>query len=100
MRNAYPEAEWVGFDADGAINPSTVLQLIRTAVERNGMDRIGVRRNCSKTQVGARSGVHLLSHIFLFGRRLIGLRFVDTQCGIKNLFAYRPCFKLEGSVYF
>ena len=86
--NAYPEAEWVGFvDADGAINPSTVLQLIRTAVEEgNGMGRIGVRRNCSKTPVKRPFGRTLSFHIFSFlVRRLIGLRFVDTQCGIKIL---------------
>lgn len=86
--NSYPEADWVGFvDADGAIDPDTVLRLIRGAIEQ-GKDGgcVGVRRDSEEAPVKRPAGRLLSSGLFAFlVRRLTGLHFSDTQCGIKIL---------------
>lgn len=86
--DAYPEAEWVGFvDADGAMDSSTVLRLIRCAVEQGREGGcIAVRCDSKETPV-KRPLSRLLSFRFfsLLVRLLLGLPFVDTQCGLKIL---------------
>lgn len=86
--DAFPDAGWVGFvDADGAINSSTVLRLIRIAVE-SGKESgcIGVRCDSIETPVKRPLGRVLSFRFFSFlVRHLIGLPFVDTQCGLKIL---------------
>ena len=84
--DACPDTAWLGFvDADGAVDADSTLRLIQHAVEL-GLDGacVGIRHNNEATPSQRPLGRTLSFHIFSFlVRRLLGMRFRDTQCGAK-----------------
>lgn len=94
--DACPGAAWLAFsDADGAIRPEVVLALIREAVSQgSGSAVVGVRRQKEASPL-RRSWLRSLSY-YLFSSlvsAVVGIRFKDTQCGMKVMDAegYRAC---------
>lgn len=84
--DACPDADWLGFvDADGAIGCDSVLRLIEHAT-RKGLSCgcVGVRHDGADTPVDRPWGRVLSFRIFsMLVHWLVGIRFEDTQCGLK-----------------
>jgi len=78
------DGEWIGFvDADGATAPEEFDRLVHVAHSSDGV--IGSRW-MKKSKVNVRqTGMRLLSSRLFNGliRLLLGLKYVDTQCGAK-----------------
>lgn len=79
-------AAWLAFsDADGAIRPKVVLALVREALSLgSGSAVVGVRRHTEASPL-RRSRLRNLS-FYLYSslvRAVVGIRFEDTQCGVK-----------------
>lgn len=84
--DACPGAAWLVFsDADGAITPEVVLALIQEAISLGSSSAVvGVRRH-TKASPLRRSRLRNLS-FYLFNslvQAAVGIRFKDTQCGVK-----------------
>lgn len=87
-----PDAAWLAFvDADGSVDPSELLRLIRTAVD-SGTSALGIRKRTATTRLEESPWRGLFHRGFLIAvRLLLGLRCEDPQCGAKVLHgpAYR-----------
>lgn len=86
--SAHPEADWLAFvDADGAISPETLLELIGEASRKEHPGAtIGVRTGRGPKKVQRSPSRWLGFHAFrLLVRLLAGIQFYDTQCGVKVL---------------
>ena len=87
-------ADFYGFvDADGAVSPKAILQLIELAMQGDD-DRavIGTRPFSGSMEVHRSWLRKWLFRVFrMLVRRLVGVRFEDTQCGAKVIpgWAYR-----------
>lgn len=81
-----PDAAWLGFvDADGAIDPVSVIQMMRRLSEV-GLDGglVGVRRDTVDTPVKRPLLRRCSFRVFAFlVQRLVGGSVDDTQCGLK-----------------
>ncbi|NQY31802.1 MAG: glycosyltransferase [Coraliomargarita sp.] len=79
-------ADWLAFvDADGAVDADGVPKLINRAVEL-GKDAgcIAIRRDSAETPVQRDSGRMVSFWAFsTLVRQLVGIQFLDTQCGAK-----------------
>ncbi|MEM0964520.1 MAG: glycosyltransferase [Verrucomicrobiota bacterium] len=82
------DSDWLGFvDADGAIDAQTIINLFKEALASSSPSAwIAVRQNSPSTPVDR--GIARKQSFRIFNslvRRLLGIRFKDTQCGAKVL---------------
>ena len=84
--DACPEADLLAFvDADGAIDPPSLLRLVERACERfPNTGVIGIRRDAEDTPTDRPWSRALSFRVFsALVRGLVGIDFEDTQCGAK-----------------
>lgn len=81
-----PQADYLAFvDADGAVSPEAVLNLLRRVLQADGAcGVVGVRAKDGRLSVRRRLLRALSYYVFRFlVRTIVGLESADTQCGAK-----------------
>lgn len=84
--NQFPNADWLGFvDADGAVSGSSIIALIGAAMELGKQGgAIAIRPSANPDAPRRHFSRSVAFHVFRFMvRRLLGIQFMDTQCGAK-----------------